>query len=74
LGSSLNVIGIIEPKSMRWAEQVARMGVMRNVYKILVGKHEVKRTFDGSRQTRGDKNEIELGEIGQERMCSSASG
>jgi len=28
---------------MRWAEHVARMGKMKNAYKILIGKPEVKK-------------------------------
>jgi hypothetical protein len=30
-------------KKMRWARHVARMGMMTNVYNILVGKSERKR-------------------------------
>jgi hypothetical protein len=30
-------------KRMRWTEHVARMGEMRNAYKILIGKTERKR-------------------------------
>jgi len=32
---------------MRWARHVACMGAVRNVYKILVGKPEVKNCSDG---------------------------
>jgi hypothetical protein len=28
---------------MRWAEHVARMGEIRNTYKILIGKRDMKR-------------------------------
>jgi hypothetical protein len=31
---------------MAWAGHVARMGDMRNIDKILVGKHEEKRPFE----------------------------
>jgi hypothetical protein len=42
LYSSLNFIGYIKPKGMRWAGHVARMGDERKVYKVLVGKPEGK--------------------------------
>jgi hypothetical protein len=38
LYSSLNIIGIIKSRRMKWAGHVARMGEKRNVYKLLVGK------------------------------------
>jgi hypothetical protein len=41
--ASLNIIMVFKSRKMRWAEHVARMGEMRNVYSILVGKHEGKR-------------------------------
>jgi hypothetical protein len=44
LCSSRNVIVSIKGRRMRWAGHVARMGEMRNAYKILVGKSEGKRT------------------------------
>jgi hypothetical protein len=34
---------MIESRRMRWAGNVARMGEMRNAYRILVGKPEGKR-------------------------------
>jgi hypothetical protein len=30
----------MEPRRMRWAGHVARMGEKRNVYRILIGKPE----------------------------------
>jgi len=33
-----HVIRVIKTRRMRWAGHVARMGVMRNAYKIVVGK------------------------------------
>jgi hypothetical protein len=41
LYSSPNFIRVIKSKVMRWAEDAARMGEMRNAHKILVGKPEV---------------------------------
>jgi hypothetical protein len=43
LYASPNVIRMITSMRMRWAGHVARMGEMKNVYRILVGKPEVKR-------------------------------
>jgi hypothetical protein len=37
-----NSVRVIKSR-MRWAGDVARMGEIRNVYKIMVGKHEGKR-------------------------------
>lgn len=33
-----NIIWVIESRKMRWAGHVARMGMMRNAYKVLVCK------------------------------------
>jgi hypothetical protein len=30
---------------IRWAKRMARMGKMRNIYRFLVGKPEVRRPF-----------------------------
>jgi hypothetical protein len=43
LYASPNIIRVIKSKTMRWAVHVARMGEMRYVYKIFVGKPEGKR-------------------------------
>jgi hypothetical protein len=43
LYSSLNVIIMIKSRGVRWVGHVARMGVQRNAYRILVGKPEGKR-------------------------------
>jgi len=45
---SLNIIRVIESGSIRWAGHLARMGEMRNVYKILFGKPEGKRPLGRS--------------------------
>jgi hypothetical protein len=47
---------------MRWAEYIARMGVKRNAYRILVGKPEGKRPL-GRRKRRWEDNlKVELRE------------
>jgi hypothetical protein len=43
LYSSPSIIIIIKSRRMRWAGHVARMGVKKNVYRLLVGKPEGKR-------------------------------
>jgi hypothetical protein len=45
LYASPNVIGMIKIRRMRLARNIARMGVMRNSYKILVGKPKGKIPF-----------------------------
>jgi hypothetical protein len=44
LYSSPSIIRIIKSRRMRWAGYVARMGEKRNVYRLLVGKPEGKKT------------------------------
>jgi hypothetical protein len=43
LHSRPNIIRAIISREMRWADHVARMEAARNLYKILVGKAEVKK-------------------------------
>jgi hypothetical protein len=43
LYSSPDIIRQIKSRRMRWAGHVARMGVGRNVYRVLMGKSEGKR-------------------------------
>jgi hypothetical protein len=42
---SPNIMGMIKSRRMRWAGHVARMGVRRDAYRILMGKSEGKRPF-----------------------------
>ena len=41
---SPNTVRMIKSRRMRWAGHVARMGVERGVYRVLVGKPEGKET------------------------------
>ena len=41
--SSPNILRVIEPRRMRWAGHVARMGEEREEYRVLVGKPGGKR-------------------------------
>jgi hypothetical protein len=42
---SLNIVRVIKRRGMRWAGHVARLGEGRDVYRVLVGKPEGKRTL-----------------------------
>jgi len=42
LYSSPNIVRVIKSRRMRWAEHVARMGMRKGVYRVLVGKPEGK--------------------------------
>jgi hypothetical protein len=44
LYSSPNIVRLIKSRRMRWAGHVARMGLGRGVYRVLVGKLECKST------------------------------
>jgi hypothetical protein len=46
LYSSPNIIMVIRSRRTRWAGHVARMGEGRGVYRILVGRPEVKRPLE----------------------------
>jgi hypothetical protein len=49
-----------------WAEHVARMGEMRNVYNILVGNLEGKSSLGGPRHRWDNNSVMDLREIGWE--------
>jgi hypothetical protein len=55
---------MIESRRMRWAGHVARMGVTRNAYRILVEKPEGKRPLGRPRRRWVDNIKMDLGEIG----------
>jgi hypothetical protein len=64
LYSSPNIIRMIKSRRMRWAGHVARMGVTRNAYRILVRKAEVKRPLRRPRCRWVDNIKMDLREIG----------
>jgi hypothetical protein len=64
LFSSPSTIRIIKSRRMRWAGHVARMGEKRNVYRLLVGKAEGKRSLGRPRRTWIDNIKMDLLEIG----------
>jgi hypothetical protein len=45
LYSSSNIGRVIKSRRMRWAGHVARIGERRDIYWVVVGKHEVKRSL-----------------------------
>jgi hypothetical protein len=49
---------------MRWAGHVARMGEGRNVYRVLVGKPEGKKTLERPRRRCENGIKMDLREIG----------
>jgi hypothetical protein len=59
---------MIKSRRMRWAGHVARMGEMRNAYRILVGKPEGKRLLGRPRRIWVIKNKMNLREIGWHGM------
>jgi hypothetical protein len=62
--SSPDLIGQIKSRRMRWAGHVARMGEGRNVYRVLVGKPEVKRPLERPRRRWKDGIRMDPREIG----------
>jgi hypothetical protein len=64
LYSSQNIIRIIKSRRMRGAVHVARMGVKRNAYRILMGRTEGKRSPGRPRRKWVDNIKIDLREMG----------
>ena len=55
---------VIKSRRMRWAGHVARMGVERGAYSVLVGKQEGKRPLERPRSRWVDNIGIDLQEVG----------
>jgi len=64
LYSSPNMVRVIKSRRMRWAGHVASMGEKRGVYRVLVGKLEVKRPLGRPRRRWVDNIRINLQEVG----------
>jgi hypothetical protein len=60
---SPNMLRVIKSRRMRWPGNVARMGERRGVYRILVEKHEGKRSIGRPRRRWKDNNTV-LQEVG----------
>jgi hypothetical protein len=61
---SPNIVKVIKSRRMRWAGHVARMGVRRGVYRVLVGRPEVKRPLGRPRRRWEDNIKTDLRETG----------
>jgi hypothetical protein len=61
---SPNIVKVIKSRRMRWAGHVARMEEGRRVYRLLVGKPEVKRPLGRLRRRWEDNIKMDLTEIG----------
>ncbi|KAJ4443924.1 hypothetical protein ANN_05712 [Periplaneta americana] len=64
LYSSLNIIGNIKSRRLRWAGHVARMGESRNAYTVLVGGLEDKRPLGRPGRRWEDNIKMDLREVG----------
>jgi hypothetical protein len=63
LYASPNIIRVFKSRKMRWVRHVAHMGKMRNGYKILVRKPEVKRPLRRPRHIWEDSTRMNLGGV-----------
>jgi hypothetical protein len=63
LYSSPNIVRVIKWRRMRWARHVARMGEERGVYRVSVGKPEVRRPLGRPRRRWVDIR-MDLQEVG----------
>jgi len=61
---SPNIVRVINSRRMRWAGHVARMGVRRGVYRVLMGKPEGKRPLGRPRRRWEDNIKMNLQEVG----------
>jgi hypothetical protein len=64
LYTSPNTISVIKSRRMRWAGHVARMGEMRNSYKVLAEKSEGKRPLGITRRRLEDNIKMNIRQIG----------
>ena len=55
---------VIKSRRMRWAGHVARIGVRRGVYRVLVGKPEGRRPLGRPRHGWEDNSRADLHEMG----------
>ena len=59
-----NIVRVVKSRRMRWAGHVARMGEVREVHKVLMGKPEGKRPSGRPRRRWEDNIKMDLREVG----------
>jgi len=59
-----NIVRVVKSRRMRWAGHVARMGEVRGVHRVLVGKPERKRPLGRPRRRWEDNIQMDLQEVG----------
>ena len=62
--SSPNIVRVMKLRKMRLIGHIARMGERRNIYNVLVGKPEGKRSFGRPRRRWEDNIKMGLQEVG----------
>jgi len=62
-----NIVRVVKSRRMRWAGHVARMGEVRGVHRVLVGKSEGKRPLGRPRRRWEDNIKMDLQEVGRGR-------
>jgi hypothetical protein len=60
---SANIVRVIKARRLRWAGHMARMEEGRGVYRVLVGKTEIKRPLGRPRRRWEDDIKLDLMEI-----------
>jgi hypothetical protein len=66
LYSSPSIVRVIKARRMRWAGHVARVGVVRGAYNILIGRPEGRRPLGRPRRRWEDNIKMDLRETGFE--------
>jgi len=64
LHPSPNIMRVIKSRRMRWAGHVARMGEEKGVYRVLLGKPEVRRPLGRPRCRWVDNIRVDLQGVG----------
>jgi len=64
LYSSPNIVRVIKSRRMKWPGHVARMGEVRGVYRVLVGKPEGRRSLGRPSRRWVDNIMMDLQEVG----------
>ena len=59
-----NIVRVVKSRRMRWAGHVARVGEVKGVHRVLVGKPEGKRPLGRPRRRWEDNIKMDLQEVG----------